>query len=104
MAEYLIGSGSLVMPQGVMILSTSADVISEMGMEAIFSQYARDTFQLFLVSIPLHPRLFQGDHVFKGFCDGRNMGSRLPDIYALFHQARVFKSFCPSVGQGYEWP
>ena len=32
------------------------------------------------------------------------MGSRLPDIYALFHQARVFKSFCPGVWTVYWGP
>ena len=96
--------GPLSCHREVMILSTSADVISEMGMEAIFSQCPRDEFQLSLVSYSSPSRLSQGNHGFKGFCDGWNMGSLLPDIYALFHQARVFKSFCPSVGQGYEWP
>ena len=51
--------------RGVMILSTSADVISEMGMEAIFSQCLRDKFQLALVSIPLHPGSFRGITVSK---------------------------------------
>ena len=90
--------GPLSCHREVMILSTSADVISEMGMEAIFSQCPRDEFQLSLVRIPLHPGSLRAIMVSKASATVGTWAACLPDIYALFHQARVFKSFCPGVG------